>query len=102
MKDIDININGLEEIIKTLASDNSKIESTINNINIILKKIDSSIWNSPEKENSVFPLISYMEDAKNKLNPNLNLIISVLNEVVNKYKQTDEYLKKSANDIEVL
>ena len=102
MNDVDINLNGLIEKIKLLENDNKKIESTINNINTILKKVDSSVWNSPEKEKTIDILIKYMDEYKNKINPNLKIIITILNEVINKYSETDTNLQKTANSLEVL
>ena len=99
MYNLDLHTINLEEVIKLLEVDNNNICSTIKNIADAIKKMDDSVWKSPEKNNIEQQLLPYLEKNEKKYLQSFRESIDVLNKALLSYQEQDQNLKSRAEKL---
>ena len=100
--DIYIEPVGLKNEITLLKVDNERIKTIITEINDIIKDIDETKWNSPERKKVDEELIPYLDKQKKAVTINIDNCVTVLQSALNKYTGSNEAIKKAAADLTTL
>ena len=95
---IDIEKNGLENIIQKLEKDNLNIYNIVKDMHISFKSLDDSKWSSIEKTKLDSTLVSMMNNIDNNLLSYLNDCTNTLKLALNSYEKSDSNLKNSLNN----
>lgn len=98
MKTID-NSN-IELLITELEKNTEEICSIVKNINMAIKSLDDTKWNSQEKEKIDEKLIPYINKIDKDLEEYLNASINILRNTSKLYEEADAKNKKLVEELE--
>ena len=90
----------LSGLISKIKKDNINIEERTRRINEIIKKLDNTVWDSPEKkliEEEFFP---FVDKSVNYISTILADCTNVLENANEKYKTSNSILNKNATNLE--
>ena len=102
MSDYDISIESqsqLSDVIVTLEKDMQNIVESIKRINNIVKKLDKTVWDSPEKQKVEDEFFVYLKENEDYIEPLLKDRISVLKRAQQLYINRDLQIKKETEKL---
>ncbi len=99
MYNLEIEPAELQNTINILKNDNLEISKIIENIILKLIDLDSSKWNSEEKQRMDEVLMPYLKNAKKAIDYDLDEVLIVLQNALNNYLDKNEILRQIANDL---
>lgn len=97
MSDIYLEPVLLSATITELEKDNQQILSVIVNINKKIKKLDESVWKSPEKEKLDNTFFVYLNEIEESVPVRLNDCIIFMKNALEKYQQEDLKIANKAD-----
>ena len=100
MYNIDLKEIELENLIKNLEINNSKMIDSIDKIYNEFIKIDKKDWNSPEKTNIDNKFIPYLKKEKELLKNSFNSKNELLKYALASYRNLNEKIKNKASALE--